>query len=107
MTKRRLLLLTFTAVVVVAVTWLAMLPHRPGVTRANFDRVTEGMTFDQAKEILGDDHELCGLGRPWAFTEVWTGPDGEQALVTFRLDWPTNTLKVTNSEWRRFMDGQA
>ena len=32
-----------------------MLPARPGVTKANFDRIEEGMNFSEVRKILGGD----------------------------------------------------
>jgi hypothetical protein len=50
-TKKRLLLIAL-PLIVVAVTFgvLAMLPPRPGVTKANFDRIEKGMTQAEVEE---------------------------------------------------------
>ncbi len=54
MTKKRLALiavLPLTVAVILGV--LAMLPPRPGVTTANFDRIRKGMTEDEVRGIFG------------------------------------------------------
>jgi hypothetical protein len=60
MTKTRLLLLAsvpFTIAMTLSV--FAMLPPRPGVTKANFDRIEKGMTRAEVEEIFG------GKGTTW------------------------------------------
>jgi hypothetical protein len=34
---------------------LALLPPRPGVTRANFERIEHGMTLEEVEKILGGE----------------------------------------------------
>jgi len=56
MSRRRRILLSaavFAACVAVLLGVLAMLPPRPGVTNANFDRIEKGMTFAEVMTILG------------------------------------------------------
>jgi hypothetical protein len=103
MTKKRLALiavLPLTVAVVLGV--LAMLPPRPGVTKANFDRVEKRMTLSEVWEILGKDSVIVPTG--FAFsgnaarwerfqeelrtktTHSWSGDDGAHAEITFRHD---------------------
>lgn len=106
MTTKRLSVLTWTLLstagaVIIVVFFVPV--NRPGVSRANLDRVQNGMTWEQVEEILGDNHELCGKGRPWAFTKMWTGNAGQLAFVTFRCERAggrLGELKVINTEWR-------
>ena len=54
MTKKRMALLAvlpFTVAVIIGV--LAMLPPRPGITKANFDRIQDGMTLAEVERIFG------------------------------------------------------
>ena len=63
---------------------LALLPPRPGVTKANFDRIGEGMTLEQVNAILGPhpdvDITLEPLDTPehkvHEFRLRWYGSDG-------------------------------
>jgi hypothetical protein len=84
MTKRRLLLLAaLPLVIVVTLGVLAMLPPntRPGVTKANFDRIEIGMTMAEVEEILG--------GKGKSFDEddkafmYWDADDGSLATIRF------------------------
>jgi len=105
--KRRYLISAAVLATCVCAAWivLALLPidNEPGVTKANLDRIQNGMTWEQVKEILGDNHEQCGIGRPWAFTEVWTGNAGQLAFVSFRSKLENREigqLRVVHTEWR-------
>ena len=76
MTKKRLALLAvlpLTVAVIVGV--LAMLPPRPGVTKADFDRIMEGMDRTEVEAIFGkpplSDH-------PFRQHEIWVGEDRTQ-----------------------------
>ncbi len=68
---------------------LAMLPERPGVTKANFDRIKKGMTRAEADAIFGKPacwsgascHASCIL-----IFEEWTGEDGARADFVFHND---------------------
>jgi hypothetical protein len=54
--RRRRLLLEAGALALLALTGLAVLrrlPPRPGITRANYERLREGMTVQQVEGILG------------------------------------------------------
>ena len=63
---------------------LAMLP-RPGVTKANFDRIEDGMTRAEVQGFFRDQpHQVRSGGDLCACT--WQGDDGSIALVVFRDD---------------------
>jgi outer membrane protein assembly factor BamE (lipoprotein component of BamABCDE complex) len=55
MAKKKRLLLIASLPLTIALTLgvLAMLPPPPGVTKANFDRIQEGMTRAEVEEIFG------------------------------------------------------
>jgi hypothetical protein len=77
---------------------LAIMPPRPGVTKANFDRIEEGMTLPEVEAILGSDRGSRGI-----VTEVflpigheieeWGGDEGFANIVfderrrVIRKDW--------------------
>jgi hypothetical protein len=101
MTKKRLLLfasLPLTIAVTLGV--LALLPPRPGVTKANFDRIEMGMTKAEVEEIFGGRFVLhkgmanVGLN-PLA---GWEAHDGAVALIylsdgsVVRKDWAESEL---------------
>jgi hypothetical protein len=60
MTKRRWVVLVGLLAVGVCLTLavLALLPPRPGVTKANFDRIEDGMTRQEVERILGGPGSL-------------------------------------------------
>jgi hypothetical protein len=55
MTKKRWVVLAGMLVACVCLTLavLALLPPRPGVTPANFERIEDGMTHEEVEKILG------------------------------------------------------
>jgi hypothetical protein len=56
MTKKRRYVVCaaiFAACVCIALGVLAMMPHGPGVTKVNFDRIKKGMTFEEVETIFG------------------------------------------------------
>lgn len=87
MTKRRLLLIaSLPLTVVVTLGVLAMLPSddRPGVTKANYDRIKRGMTKAEVEEVFGETSDL-GMRLNSAITYEWRHTDGSCAEVTFSL----------------------
>jgi hypothetical protein len=83
MTKKHLLLiasLPLTIAVMLGV--LALLPPRPGVTKANFDRIENRMTRAEVEEIFG------GRGRPFLGDDeswmLWEADDGSWVTIVFR-----------------------
>ena len=83
-TKKRLLQiasLPLTIVVILGV--LTILPHRPGVTKANFDRIEKGMTRAEVVAIFGEKGNWWdGAGQKW-LPMCWTAKDGSGAVVEF------------------------
>lgn len=79
MTKKRLLLLAaLPLVIAMTLGVLVMLPPRPGVTKANFDRIEKGMTKAQVEEIFGGEGQKTEWGR------YWKSDDGSGAFFQFR-----------------------
>ena len=93
MTKKRLLLIAslplVTAAMILGV--LAMLPPRPGVTKANFDRIEKGMTKAKVVEVFGRK----GFISPRSGLDhgIWRADDGSEALIYFSHD------AVTEKRW--------
>jgi hypothetical protein len=91
MTKKRLTLLAvlpLTIVVIFGV--LAMLPPRSGVTKANFDRIKDGMDRTEVEEILGGKahkiqptHRVKGMPGPGVMVAFWGADDGSGVWITF------------------------
>ena len=90
--KKRLLAITaiLAAVVGAIVLSLALLPARPAVTKANFDRLEIGMSLDDVNAAFGGPHSIS-VSMPMAseqiadprvleFSLAWHGADG---VVTF------------------------
>ncbi len=82
MTKKRLLLIaSLPLVIVVTLGVLAMLPPRPGVTKANFDRIEKGMTRAEVEQIFDGKGEMARLH---AIVEGnWGADDGSFAIIEF------------------------
>ena len=61
--RKRLILASATvlALACIVLATLAMLPPRPGVTKANFDRIKIGMTTMEVEAIFGESTEFI----PW------------------------------------------
>ena len=92
MTRKRLfviagILVSAACIVLVAI---AMLPPRPGVTKANFDSIEIGMTKEDVTGILGEN-----VTGPWKIMAVnhtyfsWWGTEGKrpaQANIFFDDD---------------------
>jgi hypothetical protein len=89
MTKRRLVLIaSFPLAVVVIVGVLAVAPARPGVTKANFDRIELGMTLEEVERIFGRPSDiLAGSSKddPTVF-RGWLVSLDSGAAVDFRAE---------------------
>jgi hypothetical protein len=85
MTKKRLALMAVLPLTVAAVFGvLAMLPPRPGVTKANFDCIRDGMTISEVEELFGEQPPDIGTGIGIdGWTHYWTAKDGSRASVSF------------------------
>jgi hypothetical protein len=97
MTRKHLLLLApLPLAVAVTLAALALRPPRPGVTKANFDRIQDGMTKAEVERLLG------GTGLPFhgfanqepLRTFVWSGDDGSIAFVEITDN------SVVSKQWR-------
>jgi hypothetical protein len=91
MKRKHLLLIVGTTAAFVGLTLgaLAMLPERPGVTKANFDRIKNGMTRVEVEGILGEPSRnplsLLSGRNIWTHVE-WNGVDGARIHFTFLND---------------------
>lgn len=97
MTKRRLLLIA-TVPLTIALTLgvLAMLPPRPGVTKANFDRIRIGRTLVEVQEIFGTKGFIFTIDIPFpegTTWRVWQADDGSNVQIGFVDDC------VVGGEW--------
>lgn len=86
MTKWRLLLVAFALVIAVPFVVQAMLPSGPGITKANYDRIQDGMTFDEVRAFLGGpdsftDPSIEGSARRGEL--LWVNDDKSGAAVSF------------------------
>lgn len=88
MTKKRLLLFASLPLsLAVAIGVLAMLPPRPGVTKANFDRIQEGMSRAEVEEIFGQEGVVVSSREGKHKAVRWLAEDGSTAGVLFVEDW--------------------
>lgn len=117
MTTRRLLLIAavpLTIAVIVGVLALLPLGDRPGVTKANFDRIEMGMTLAQAEEIFGGKAKTIepwfgGIrDNPGAKVAVWEADDKSKAGIVFmngcvwHKEWADSTESFLNKIRRWF-----
>ena len=95
MTRRRLLpIVSLPLAVTVIVGVLAMLPPRPGATKANYDRIENGMRLEDVESILG------GAGMPIHGTVF----DGKQGHSRWRWDSDDGIVTVILTEQSRVRD---
>jgi hypothetical protein len=100
MTKKRLIPLAVALAVcicLIAVTSLMML-SRPGVTRTNFGRIENGMTYKEVSDIFGGNPPTEIAGRLTWYSAVWRSESGATAEITFQREW--NRKEQTLSEGR-------
>jgi hypothetical protein len=115
MTKKRRYLVcasTLAACVCIVLGVLAMMPARPGVTKANFDRIEEGMTQAEVDALLGKSRRgssTMGGGTIITFAD-YLGDDGARAAIVFWNDradgdksWTDSTETLTDKlrRWLR------
>ena len=84
MTKKRLLLIA-SLPLAIALTFgiFTILPPRPSVTKANFDRIENGMTKAEVEEVFGEKGQPS-YGAPQVGEAMfWTARDGSNAIVEF------------------------
>jgi hypothetical protein len=70
----------FAALVSVGFVAALLLSDGPGVTKANFDRIEEGMTLQEVEQILGRPGKLTWGGYSWE------AEDGATVFVVFDFD---------------------
>jgi hypothetical protein len=71
---------------VLALGGLWMLHTRPGVTKANFDRIEKGMALAQVQELFGKEGVVFhGYVNQSAY--CWENEDRSYAIVLFDDDW--------------------
>jgi hypothetical protein len=118
-TKKRLVLISaLPVIIVVALGVLAMIPPRPGVTKANFDRIEKGMTRAEVERIFGGpatepniavlkdvyrnrEQVEAIFGREGQGTEwgrYWKADDGAIAAIWFSDDCVTDTAWEDSDE---------
>jgi hypothetical protein len=103
MTKKRFLLLAalpFAVCVALGVLVMvsAMVPPSPGITKANFNRIQDGMMLAEVEEIFGhggvsidgQKTEQFAAGEGYLF---WRADDGSSASIEFEDDC------VTRKDW--------
>jgi hypothetical protein len=81
---------------------LALLPGRPGVSKANFDRIEDGMTLAEVQAIMGrlpdivfdmPDDEIAGRT-----LFVWNHADSSHASIRFNGDKVTSKTFTPSTE---------
>jgi len=89
-------------------------PPRPGVTKANFDRIEKGMTRADVEELFGKPASGSYLhgGKKIRHTcELWSGDEGSATIICDEehgivadKEWSTRKLSVlqTLRRWVRF-----
>jgi Na+-translocating ferredoxin:NAD+ oxidoreductase RnfE subunit len=96
--KRRLAVIGLFVVLVCIGVGLAMMltpDHRPGVTRANFDKLEVGMNKTQVLELLGTTSEsVHGGGLGGGIWQSWVGKDGSTASISYSV------RHIRRGEWR-------
>jgi hypothetical protein len=97
--KRLLLIASLPLTIALTLGVLAMLPPSPGVTRANFDRIQEGMTTAEVEEIFGQ--KGVPLWSPRAL--LWASDDGSEVDVDFGVVGCVQT-KIWVSSNETFLD---
>jgi hypothetical protein len=124
MTKKRRYLISagiLAACVCIALGVLALLPQRPGVTKANFDRTATRMTKIEISKLLGPPSDLSPNGTCWSELHngklapghervVWGGDDGAAVFVfdegerVVYQTWVENQQTFTDRlrRWLRF-----
>jgi hypothetical protein len=100
--KRALGVIIFTlGWVALAFLMIAIVGWGAGITPAEYARIDRGMTLDEVVELLGNEPSEV-VGRPWAFTASWRGPNMAVAEITFVSG------RVSGKNWRspleRFLD---
>jgi hypothetical protein len=112
MTKLRLSLIGILPIcIAMTLGVLMLLPPRPGVTKANSDRIQKGMTLAEVERILGGEGFRGEGGDRAQFDtcSVWETDDGSIALVGFtdggvvHLEWQESNESILDKicRWLR------
>ena len=84
--RRSLLIATLLVVVAMTLGVLEFLPPRHGITKANFNRIQDGMAFDEVKVIFGGPDSFTDPsieGRERRGELVWVNDDKSGAVICF------------------------
>lgn len=76
-----------------------VLPPRPGVTKANFDRIHKGMNKNEVHAILGMPGSVSDSLRDigW-YAEAWSSDDGARACILFAGEGALDTIWSPSTE---------
>ncbi len=104
--KKRLLLIvgSLAACVCLLLGVLTMLPPRPGVTKANFGRIQEGMPLADVEGIFGRRGELWGFAGGDRFNWVWRWRAKDKSVVEVMVKSDCVTGKVWQDSDETFFD---
>jgi hypothetical protein len=105
MTKKRLLLLALPLAMALTLGVLAMLQPRPGVTKANFDRIQEGMSMAEVEQILGGRSgrkTYWTVGETTTITEVWRQIEQGECVGSANIKFQGEL--VVDKDWQRFSE---
>jgi len=97
MTRKRLWVIAgiFVSMACLVLVTFAMLPPRPGVTKANFDRIEEGMMLEEVEAIFGCrgaflDNEIIAKNNEKEI--LWSAaPDG---AIAIRFNQDNKVIKI-------------
>jgi hypothetical protein len=86
---------------------LKMLPAKPGVTKANFDRIEDGMTLAEVEDIFGLERDVAAVKERAIAWEVGDGPWAVVQLLDGRVagkrwDSSNETVFGKISRWLGF-----
>jgi hypothetical protein len=85
MTKKRMALIAVLPLSIAMIIGVLAMPTGPGVTKANLDRVEEGMTKAEVEQIFGMKGEKLppAYDGEWMY---WRADDGSSAVIRFGED---------------------
>jgi|GEM_PF-2001684 len=97
MAKRRFIYAgIFAACVALGLAVLTALPSRAGVTKANYDRIEEGMTLAEVQEVFGKEGIVFhGYPNKTAQAYCWQNTDCSLAILFF----DDNRKVVEKAKW--------
>ena len=65
-----------------------VIADRGHVTKANFERIKKGMTFDEVRGILDRADSFGGFGNLRGIWTCWYNSPDDGALISVRFNWP-------------------